>query len=1034
MKSEMRRRVLKRTALGVALGMCFAGGVQAQSNVTGSIFGVVPSETGTTVVVQNMDTGQSRTLGVDSAGRYRASDLPNGNYRVTLQKDGQTVSTRENILVTIAGGTEVSFHGDIQNLNRVEVLGTTVPALDVSQVDTRTVFTAEQLSKISVGRDVASVALLAPSVVRSDSYLSDSGSTIPSFGGAASSENAYYINGYAVTNPLTSLGFTTLPFDAISQQQVLTGGYGAEFGRSTGGVINIVTKRGTNEWKGGIYSIWSPESLRASPRNTYFPDTGMHGPDHPNPAKRTDGTLYQYRNKNQYWEQTTGIYVGGPIIKDRLFIYADAEQSRRDGSGVASTSQAGATTPDAYRDYQWDFPRWAAKIDWYITDNHLLEFTGVSDVTEYESVGYTYDYATFTPGTVQNAGTKNKDDAKLYIGKYTGYLTDNLTVSALYGQQKIEHSEDPWGYDPSCPRTSSSAASRHPSIPVANYSGCWTAASVGIPGAYDETEGWRLDVGYRIGNHDIRIGYDSMDAESFTGSEYGGGFVWVYSRTDNPTAPIDGSHGIGSPASAGGFGPDGYYVRRQYYTQIATVRTEQQAQYIEDRWQVTDNFLLSLGLRNEQFSNFTGGGEKYVSQRNQWAPRIGASWDVFGDSTLKLFANAGRYHLALPNNVAVRAASGSLYTLEYFTYTGVDASGNPTGLTNVPVTDVGYLCPGSSTVMAPNLECGNSPDPRTVAAVNLKSHFQDEFIVGMEQDLGNNLAWGAKLTYRDLKSAIDDTCTPALSGGCFIFNPGVGNTFWEEQADGGFQQVHYSAQQLDLPQLKRRYYAVDLFLERAFANNFYGKVEYTFSRNYGNTEGQLASDLDTGAGGQEDVSVTQDWDLPQLMVGANGPLPNHRKHQLKAFGYYEWSPEWRTGASLIMASGRPRSCTSYYPTADAGLYNGSYYYFCGLAGTGTPPGAPGYVAPSADYRFASRGSAGNNPWTFQLNLNVAYVPNWANNKLTFQLDVLNALNRQVSGVWYGKYSENRVTPDQRFGQELLFSQPRTIRVTTRYDF
>ncbi|REP63344.1 hypothetical protein DSJ19_07210, partial [Mycobacterium tuberculosis] len=89
-------------------------------------------------------------------------------------------------------------------------------------------------------------------------------------------------------------------------------------------------------------------------------------------------------------------------------------------------------------------------------------------------------------------------------------------------------------------------------------------------------------------------------------------------------------------------------------------------------------------------------------------------------------------------------------------------------------------------------ECGDAPDPRTVAAVDLKSHYQDEFIVGMEQAWGENAVWGAKVTYRDLKSAIDDTCTPALGGGCFIFNPGVGNTFWEEQADGTLAKHTYS--------------------------------------------------------------------------------------------------------------------------------------------------------------------------------------------------------------------------------------------------
>src|SRR5690606_23866718 len=115
----------------------------------------------------------------------------------------------------------------------------------------------------------------------------------------------------------------------------------------------------------------------------------------------------------------------------------------------------------------------------------------------------------------------------------------------------------------------------------------------------------------------------------------------------------------------------------------------------------------------------------------------------------------------------------------------------------------------------------------------------------------------------------------------------------------------------------------------------YGKINYTWSRNFGNTEGQLASDLDTGSGGQTDVSVTQDWDLPQLMDGANGLLPNHRTHQFKIFGYYKLNEEWLFGGSSIIASGRPKNCTSYYPSADQGLYDGAYYYYCGIAGTGT---------------------------------------------------------------------------------------------------
>ncbi len=1022
---------LSRSVLSVALGLCLASAVHGQS-VTGSIFGSAPAQEGTTVVVKNLETGLTRTLPVDSSGRYRVPSLPVGRYKVVLERNGTEVGVRDEVAVTVAGGTQVDFAGKGEELSTIQVLANAAPAIDVSQVDTRSVFTAEQLQKLPLARDIASVALLAPGVVRNDSYNAN-GNTVPSFGGAASSENAYYINGYPVTNPLTSIGFSTLPFDAIDQEQILTGGYGAEFGRATGGVINIVTKRGTKEWKGGIYTIWAPEALRANPRNSYFPQTGFFGDNNPDPNKRTDGKLYQLRNHNQYWTETTGVYASGPIVQDHLYIYVNAEQQRREGEGVAITTLAAPTTKGGWIDYSYKYPRWNAKLDWNINDNHVLEFTGVSDVTRYHEDGYTYSYADDTHGADKNSGSDTEDNAKLYIGKYTGYLTDELTLSAMYGQQKIDHVNDPWGYRADCPRISASTAARYPGF---NYTGCQTAATHYVDGQYDKTKGGRLDLSYVWNSHEFHFGYDRQDAESYTGSEYAGGYVWVYSKTNNPNAAIDASHGVGSPASAGGLGPEGYYVRRQYYTQLAKVKTEQEAQYVEDRWQVADNVLLSIGLRNEQFTNYTGSNEAYIRQRHQLAPRLGAAWDVHGDSSLKLFGNAGRYHLALPNNVAVRAASASLYTQEYFTYTGVDpVTGAPTGLTHVPVdTSLGYACPGNPYAISSNLECGTAPDPRTVAAVDIKSHYQDEYIVGMEQAIDPLWSWGAKATYRNLRSAIDDTCTPALGGACFLFNPGQGNTFYEEQADGSFKKVYYSAQELGLPKLKRKYYALDFFLERQMSDNWYGKIDYTFSRNYGNTEGQLASDLDTGTGGQADVSVTQDWDLPQLMVGANGLLPNHRAHQFKVIGMYEFSKEYRLAGTLIAASGRPKNCTSYYPTADAGLYNGAYYHFCGIAGSGTAPGSNGYVPPSPDYRPSPRGSEGTTPWTFTLNLSFAYTPNWAKNNLTVQADVLNVLNRQVAGQIYPRYAASRTEADARYGQELSYSTPRTMRLTVRYDF
>jgi len=97
MASNYLSKGVKRTALSVALAACFVGGVQAQSNSSGSIFG--SAEPGTTILIQSAETGVTREISADSSGRYRATSLPVGNYTVIQKRDGQNIATRENITV-----------------------------------------------------------------------------------------------------------------------------------------------------------------------------------------------------------------------------------------------------------------------------------------------------------------------------------------------------------------------------------------------------------------------------------------------------------------------------------------------------------------------------------------------------------------------------------------------------------------------------------------------------------------------------------------------------------------------------------------------------------------------------------------------------------------------------------------------------------------------------------------------------------------------------------------------------------------------
>ena len=244
-------RTLRRSALTVALGLCFASGVHAQSNTTGNIVG--QAEAGSTVLVVNPATGFSREITVGSDGTYRAGSLPSGTYTVTLTKADGTTSVRNGVGVAVGTGTSVNFTGgavpsDAVQLDRVQVTGSYIPPIDFSSVESATIVTEETIDRLPVPRNVTAVALLAPGTTQGDSDFGN----LASFGGATVGENAYYINGFNVTNFRNGLGFSNVPFEMYAQYQVKTGGYGAEFGRSTGGVVNATTKRGSNEWHWGV--------------------------------------------------------------------------------------------------------------------------------------------------------------------------------------------------------------------------------------------------------------------------------------------------------------------------------------------------------------------------------------------------------------------------------------------------------------------------------------------------------------------------------------------------------------------------------------------------------------------------------------------------------------------------------------------------------------------------------------------------------------------------------------------------------------
>jgi hypothetical protein len=218
---------------------------------------------------------------------------------------------------------------------------------------------------------------------------------------------------------------------------------------------------------------------------------------------------------------------------------------------------------------------------------------------------------------------------------------------------------------------------------------------------------------------------------------------------------------------------------------------------------------------------------------------------------------------------------------------------------------------------------------------------------------------------------------------------------------------------------KRNYTSLDLYLEHPFDGKWYGRVDYTLTNANGNTAGQTRPDF-----GQADISKTEDWDSWQLMAGANGQLMNSRKHVLRMFGAYQFTPEWLVSATALMQSGVPEECLGYFGAGltDPTNYGPNYHYCMGKVVH------PGYQ---------------HTPWTHTLNLGVRYTPNFADKKLAFKVDIYNVFNEQkatqtdpqfAAGSGNTSYSTADHIVSNTFHIPISREMPRYVRFSVSYDY
>ncbi|MGY3230521.1 hypothetical protein ACVWWJ_002005 [Luteibacter sp. HA06] len=498
------RNSLRPTAIAVALAIVLSTpiGVHAQST-TGDIVGQVGGGAGQTISVTG-STGVTRDVPVDGQGRYRIGNLPLGGYTVNVLRDGKVIDSRANVQIKVGGSTDVSFSQaaakDAQALDSVTVVANSLPPIDATAVDSRTVVTAETLARLPLGRNAEAIALLAPGAVAGSSSLGNGRYRTVSFGGSGASENAYYINGFSSSDPYKNLGGVGLPYGAIDQQEVYTGGYSAKYGRSDGGVISQVGKRGTNEWHFGAQVLWEPKFASASPGSVYYKNASLpagYGYEIPD----TPGTIYRNRADNKKWTNTYSAYVGGPLIKDKLFFFVAAEAEKSEGTSTGSEQ----ANPVANNHYTYNLPKYYAKLDWNINETNILELTGIRSVDEQRGTYYDYNYDTRSQGgPIGSDADTSKLTSRYAIAKYTSYITDDVTFTATYGKGKTddyEHNPTPGlGEEPYLDRPDLQNPAYTGGTPILNRN---VSIYSQDPGAKSNTRGLRLDLEWQVGDRKL---------------------------------------------------------------------------------------------------------------------------------------------------------------------------------------------------------------------------------------------------------------------------------------------------------------------------------------------------------------------------------------------------------------------------------------------------------------------------------------------------------------------------------------------------
>jgi hypothetical protein len=834
---------LKVLAIALAIGVSIGAAAWGQ-NPTGTLTGRVSNNEdgtplpGVTVTATSPNLQGDRSTITGANGDYKLALLPAGTYTVKYELEGMAARDVET-KISAAQTTLIDVGMAVAAVSE-EIVVTATDAATISETSTaQATFLSEEVSQLAINRNVLDTVNLAAGV----SATGPNAATTIS--GAMSFENLWLVNGVVINENLRGQPFTLFIEDAIQETTVSTAGISAEYGRFTGGVVNVLTKSGGNDFHGSLRSSMTNQDWESDDNQKEF-----------NEAFEAEDEI------NETYEAT----IGGRIWRDHIWFFLAARDVETETNEL--TAQTGIAFPQG-REQE----RYEGKLTINLAASHTL----VGSYLEIDDVS-TNDFFPAEPLDL-NVLNNREDPQDIKSVNYNGVLTSNFFLEGQYSERSWEVAKGAGGprelYDGTPWTTYFDSTGWH----APNFCGeCEQEVRDNenflAKGSYFlSTEG--------AGTHDFAFGYDTFKDIRFSvnhqsGSDFTIAADGYFFDAQNNVYPIVTGRSLGWIATWPVFGLD-----RVQPTDFNT-----NSYYVNDRWQLNDHWSFNLGVRYDENDGRDAGGN-LVTDDSKTSPRLAASYDVKGDGDLVFNASYGTYVAAIANGLGDQAATGGAIGLSVLPYRG--AAINPNGeaclATNTCINSdqathmvvdwwLGFT--GFNPLTDNPNEIAGIPDPfgalvlpaeisNQIVPESIQSPAANDYTVGVTKRLGNKGLLRGDLIYREWDDFYSNRVVP-------------NNTIIIEGSELDLNEIGNFGN----AELEREYSALQSSFRYRVTNRLLTAATYTLSELEGNVNGETGPNgpISTDPNDHAEYKEAR-WNLPVGDLGAD------QRHKLRAWAIYD---------------------------------------------------------------------------------------------------------------------------------------------------